>query len=276
MAGGHVRICMLRRDDADSCQVLSGDHSIYDIRGRIQLLRIAVLLYRILAIQQTQLPSDAVPLGSQRVFSSGTTITVMEDYIIKHVDLQKQRHLIDQLSELQRMYKATAGSKHLIRSKGGPYIRTKYTVSLYPFGEQLWPENLPARITSLAQLQAAIRCILLALKDLHAVNFAHTDIRWPNVIKCSNSAFCLIDLETAVDLDCKWSDAKHGPRRICWPDRILTRGKYTEKSDLMLVGQMLKQPELPSLDESGHLFAKQLLAKSISLERALHHVWLQP
>ena len=227
-------------------------------------------------LQQTQLPSDAVPLSSQRVFCSGTTITVMEDYVIKHVDLQEQRHLVDQLSELQKMYKATAASQHLIRSKGGPYIRTKYTVSLYPVGEQLWPENIPTRITSLAQLQAAIRCTLLALKGLHAANFAHTDIRWPNVIKCSNNTFCLIDLETAVELGCKWSVAKHGPRRICWPEKILTRGKYTEKSDLMLVGQMLKQPELPSLNESGDLFAKQLLAKSISVESALHHVWLGP
>ena len=267
---------MLHRDDADSCQVLSGDHSIYDIRGRIQLLRIAVLLYRILAIQQTQLPSDAVPLGSQRVFSSGTTITIMEDYVIKHVDLQKQSHLVDQLPELQKMYKATAASKHLIRSKGGPHIRTKYTSNLYPLGEQLWPENIPTRIASLAQLQAAIRCILLALKDLHAANYAHTDIWWPNVIKCSNNAFCLIDLETTVELGCKWSDAKHGPRRTCWPDNILTRGRYTEKSDLMLVGQMLKQPELPSLDESGDLLAEQLHAKSISVESALDHVWLQP
>ena len=44
----------------------------------------------------------------------------------------------------------------------------------------------------------------------------------------------------------------------------------------MLVGQMLKQPELPSLNEAGDLLAKQLLAKSISVESALHHVWLQP
>ena len=83
-------------------------------------LRIAVLLYRILAIQQTQLPSDAVQLGSQRVFSSGTTIAIMEDYVIKHVDLQKQKHLVNQLEELQKMYKATATSKHLIRSERGP------------------------------------------------------------------------------------------------------------------------------------------------------------
>ena len=87
----------------------------------------------------------------------------MEDYVIKHVDLQKQKHLVNQLEELQKTYKATATSKHLIWSERGPYIRTKYTVSLYPFGEQLWPEQLPARITSLAQLQAAVRCILIAL-----------------------------------------------------------------------------------------------------------------
>jgi len=267
---------MLRHDDPDSCQMLSGDHSIYDVRGRLELLRIAVLLYRILTIQQTQLPSNAVPLGSQQEFPSGTTITVMEDYVIKHVDLQKQPHLVDQLQELQKMYKATAASKHLIRSEDGPHIRTKYTVSLYPFGEQLWPQHILARITSLAQLQAAIKGVLLALKDLHAAKFAHTDIRWPNVIKCSNNAFCLIDLETAVELGCKWNDAKHGPKRICWPDEILTRGKYTAKSDLMLVGQMLKQPELPSLDESGAHFAEQLLAKAWSVESALDHVWLQP
>ncbi len=92
---------MLRRDDPDSCIGLSGDHNIYATRGRLELLRIAVLLYRILAIQQTQLPSDAVPLGSELEFTSGTTITFMEDYVIKRVDVEKQPHLVDQLVELQ-------------------------------------------------------------------------------------------------------------------------------------------------------------------------------
>ena len=77
-----------------------------------------------------------------------------------------------------------------------------------------------------------------------------------------------------MEMGCKMRSVV--PKRICWPDKILTRGKYTEKSGLMLVGRMLKQPELPSLDESGDPLAKQLLAKSISVESALHHVWLQP
>ena len=120
---------MLRRDDPDSCIVLSGDHNICATRGRLEHLRIAVLLYRILAIQQTQLPSDAVPLGSELEFTSGTTITFMENYVIKRVDVEKQPHLVDQLVELQEMYKATKASKYLIRCVEGPYIRTKYTVT---------------------------------------------------------------------------------------------------------------------------------------------------
>ena len=65
MAGSHVRVCMLRRDNPDSCLVLNGNHKTYAMRGRLQLLRIAVLWCDILAIQQTQVLSDAVPLGSE-------------------------------------------------------------------------------------------------------------------------------------------------------------------------------------------------------------------
>ena len=91
---------MLLRDDPDSCFLRSGDHSIYDIRGKLQLLRVAVLLYRILAIQQTQLPSDAVPLGSQLQFTSGATVNIMEEYTIKPVDIEQQLHLVDHLADL--------------------------------------------------------------------------------------------------------------------------------------------------------------------------------
>ena len=267
---------MLRRDAPDSCCVLSDDHNIYTVRGRLELLRVAVLLYRILAIQQTQLPDDAVPLGSELEFSSGTTITVMEDYIIKRVDIQKQPHLIGQLAELQKMYKATRHSQHLIRSEEGLHICTaRYTVVLSPFGDQLLSGSVSTRITSLAQLQAAIRCILLALKDLHAASFAHTDIRWPNVIKCSDDAFCLIDLETAVKLGCKGNIGKHGPHRNAWTENTLTGGRYTAESDLQLVGQLLTEPGLPPLGESGSLLAEELMAKSVSLQGALCHVWLQ-
>ena len=148
------------------------------------------------------------------------------------------------------MYKATKAGKlkHLIQSLEGPHILTNYTVTLSSFGDQLGSGYVSVRITSLAQLQAAIRCVLLALKDLHAAHFAHTDIQWPNVLRCSNDAFCLIDLETAVKLGCRWSTRQHGPHRNGWRNNTLTRGKYTAESDLTLVGQLLTAPGLPPLE----------------------------
>ncbi|KAL3148650.1 hypothetical protein ABBQ38_014071 [Trebouxia sp. C0009 RCD-2024] len=114
------------------------------MRGRLQLVCIAILLYRILAIQQTQLPSDAVPLAIVLEFSSGTKITVLEDSVIERVDIEKQPLLVERLAELQKLYKATRGSKHLIGSEEGPHIHKKYTVILSPFGEQLGPGYLPS------------------------------------------------------------------------------------------------------------------------------------
>ena len=239
------------------------------MRG-VELVRIAVLLYRILAIQQTQLPSNAVPVASVLEFSSGTKITVMEDYVIKRVDIEKQPLLVDRLTELKELYKATRASKRLIGSEEGPHIHRKYTVILSPFGEQLGPGYLSCRMQSLAQLQAAIRFILLALRDPHAAS--HTDISWPDVIKCSNETFCLINLETAMILGCKWSVRQH---RVSWTNDTLTQGRSAAGSDLALAGQLLTEPGLPPLGESGNHFAEELMAKSLSLQQALHHVWHQ-
>ena len=180
---------MLRRDDPNSCVVLSADHTIYTTRRKLQLLCIAVLLYRILAIQQTQLPDDAVQLGDELEFTSSTTSTDIEGSVIKLVDLEKQRYLIDQLAALQQLYRATKASKHLIWSEDGPRKRNKYTVTASPFGEQLRSGSAALKITSLAQLQAAISCILLALKNHHVVTFAHTDIHRPKVINAAMPSF---------------------------------------------------------------------------------------
>ena len=124
----------------------------------------------------------------------------MEDSIIKHVDHEKQPHLVDQLAALQQLYRATKASEYLIRSEDGPQICTKHS-HLSPFDDQLGSGSVANRIVSVTQLQAAIRCILLALKDLHAATFAHTNIWWPNVMKCRNTMVCLGDLETLQKLN---------------------------------------------------------------------------
>ena len=46
------------------------------------------------------------------------------------------------------------------------------------------------------------RCILHALKVLHQAGFAHTDLRWENIILQHAGQWVLIDLEFACELDC--------------------------------------------------------------------------
>ncbi len=45
------------------------------------------------------------------------------------------------------------------------------------------------------------RCILHALKVLHQAGFAHTDLRWENIILQHAGQWVLIDLEFACELD---------------------------------------------------------------------------
>lgn len=166
------------------------------------------------------------------------------------------------------MYKATTASKHLIRSENGPDIHIKYTVIISPCGV-----HLSVSIKAKAQLQAAVRCMLLALENLHAAKFANTDIRCD---KCSHNAFCLTDLETAVGLGCKWDVSRHDPRRVSWSQITLTDDRYTAESDMGLEGQLLTHPALRALEQSDNHFYKELMDKALSLQQALQHVWLQP
>lgn len=55
-------------------------------------------------------------------------------------------------------------------------------------------------IPDLPTSRQAVQHVLLDLQELHAVQAAHTDVRWPNLIQSRTGAFFLIDLEAAVPL----------------------------------------------------------------------------
>ena len=93
---------------------------------------------------------------------------------------------------------------------------------------------------------------------------------------CSCSLLCFLGLSASF-AQCMliWNVTKHGPKRNAWTENTLTRGRYTAESDLALAGQLLTEPGLPPLSELGSCFAEALMAKSLSLQGALHHGWLQ-
>ena len=67
-------------------------------------------------------------------------------------------------------------------------------------------------------------------------------------------------------LGCKWDVSRHGHKRVSWSQTTLTDDRYTAESDLDLVEQLLTDPELPALEQSGNQFCKELISHSIDGE----------
>jgi hypothetical protein len=114
---------------------------------------------------------------------------------------------------------------------------------------------------------------LTGLQHLHKGQWGHGDVRWANVMCEERGRYRLIDLESAQKLNekTKGFDAK------AWGHQkeALEDGKFTAKSDLYMVGRMLKELNEPSvLDTVGEEFREALLSHSLTVEQALGHPWL--
>jgi hypothetical protein len=72
---------------------------------------------------------------------------------------------------------------------------------------RLVPIGASARLRHLHQLCYALRCVVGAIWEIHALGWLHTDIRWRNVVKITDVDWCVIDCYNA----CKASsqDAKN-------------------------------------------------------------------
>ncbi|KAL0018074.1 hypothetical protein WJX77_001729 [Trebouxia sp. C0004] len=72
---------------------------------------------------------------------------------------------------------------------------------LEPVGQPVVSKHFDQRPQSSGELKKSIRCILHALEVLHQAGFAHTDLRWENIILQHAGQWVLIDLEFACELD---------------------------------------------------------------------------
>ena len=207
--------------------------------------------------------------------SPGTSIQILDGYVIKVIQLEQQPHVRKQANFLSQLYKDTCTCSFLINAKEPAKLhRTKWSIQLTPHGQEL---HRPARfITDLTIPRRAISHVLKGLQAMHIAKVAHTNVRWENVIMTPGKAFRLIDLETAVPVDCKWDEAVHGPHRKCWKDigQVLQRGRFSVTSDLKLVSSLMRSPSLPQLDAAGEQLAVNLLTGIKTVEEALANPWI--
>ncbi|PNH10751.1 hypothetical protein TSOC_002466 [Tetrabaena socialis] len=247
-------------------------------RGKVAVIKAAMLVYGIIVQQQHHLPAGAQLMNS---VSSGEygSLLMGDRYVVKTVAWCRMWQLGAQLESLQQLYNSVDSCPYVVHALAGPVVvRGKYEVTLSPRGRSLTGSWRPA---DSEQLAAAIRCVLLGLRAIHAAGFGHADMRWSNVILVTASHFCIIDLELALPLGSPQGHRQPEETPAAWGDggAALVDGCFTAASDLFMVGRMLQHklaawPCNDSLDGAASL-AQKLVSKEISLDEALQHVWLQ-
>lgn len=168
--------------------------SLNSVSDKMRCILAALNVGRVLKYYREQdfLIPAAIPQGVfvQRA-QPGKLVKICYDYVIV-----KSTESEDRLNETKSFYRATAEVpylEHLYLDKNhadgffeGRNSGVRYLyIYLKPFGQTIIPE-------SPQELKIALLCILKCIKALHAANYFHTDIRWPNVVRYESSFF-LID-----------------------------------------------------------------------------------
>ena len=232
-----------------------------------------MVCFGIILQQCNQLPQDYLRLGCQLKYSNQTSITFMDGYVQKQVDLSQDGVTLkpEDISRLAKLYQDVLGSDYIGQVVKGPAIsrsRRHYTVSVKPCGHPLScaPSSTP-------QLKAAVRCWIMGLMKLHESGHGHGDIRWPNLIRVKDDHFCVIDLEGSVRLG---SSPTLNPCPKSWRNgEALESGVYTVQSDFWQVGKLLDDTDLRD-DADGRELCQRILDRTLSGANILLHKWFKP
>lgn len=215
-AGSLVQFCCIRpcrQGDmtgifCDNKHTLCLTSDILDVdepQDRLRFVLIVINAFRILVASRSAAPSQGAHGLFQKIERpSGTLIMFCGDYVEKTYSIISLSHataglnndaFYELLQNLQRSapefleHPSQASAKFSLRK----YRDNSICVQMIPSGFSLGPTNID-------EFRAAIRCVLLGLKVLHAMGWIHNDVRWPNVVKVTADHWCLIDLDHARQL----------------------------------------------------------------------------
>lgn len=75
-----------------------------------------------------------------------------------------------------QVYDAVRDVHGIVHAKESPHVSNgEYVVDLTPLAYHKMPKDEE-------ELRAAVKVVLVALKELHSRGFVHRDIRWPNIL----------------------------------------------------------------------------------------------
>jgi serine/threonine protein kinase len=102
---------------------------------------------------------------------------------------------------------------------------------------EIRPVCLQVLPASVDELCVAIRCVVTALRGLHAQGYVHRDVRWPNVLR-DRDLWLLSDFELAA------RDGEHLPSNSVNPEylppEVNACRPYSTAGDMFCVGRLIR------------------------------------
>ena len=199
------------------CNIKSSSKRADLIRQSINCLRYLSTLY------------DHIPRACGRAFETDGRIRFYKDYVEK--DILETDTAPDDLYKLLGEGNVPCAAK--VEKKRNRLIVTPLGIKIGKLGERL----------TRCEMLTAVRCVLKCLASLHASNFVHRDIRWPNIIRVYyfddsgetvvSCTYKVIDFEFAAVNDLELKVQGH------WFIDKLGKDNYKKIHDLKQVGKLI-------------------------------------
>ncbi|DBA89100.1 TPA: hypothetical protein ACH3X1_016273 [Trebouxia sp. C0004] len=201
-------------------------------------------------------------------------IQFFDTFVQKRITFSNESWPVSRCQLMKTVYAASKTCPFLIHAQQPPHAsknRKQYVVDLEPVGQPVHSKYSDHKPCHVHQLKDSIRCILRALVVLHQAGFAHTDLRWENIILQRAGIWVLIDLEFACVLDTLPFTPNRHVRKVR-PE--LYEKPWAAVCDVILVGDLMDACHVPDLDGQGiELKCSMQAGKWNTAASVLEHLW---
>jgi hypothetical protein len=231
VGGERLQFCAIVRS-ASGALVLEDASDIFNLRvelDRLRIVRVTFNMFRVLVALRRRMPAKVPPLYTAQARSDGTSITIMDDHVLK-VCWPAPAEVYACLEEgSSTALPCSIRIKSNVVPPGGNGVTH---LKIQPVCTDMLPD-------SEVNLQRAVMCVLRALAAFHARGFVHRDVRWPNLLRDPNCGdYLLSDFELASRHGTCLPPRFHGLQSF--PPETRSSGAYTAPGDVWHVGQLVR------------------------------------
>ncbi|KAL3132969.1 hypothetical protein ABBQ38_006880 [Trebouxia sp. C0009 RCD-2024] len=248
--------------------------SLVTLEDRLQIVWIAVQSYWVMKAQAEQVPSVLLPVGHTNI-TTFSKVQIFDSFVQKRITFSDEAWPPNRCQLMEKIYAASKDCPFLIHAKQPPHASQngkEYIVDLEPVGQPVLSKHFDQRPQSSGELKKSIRCILHALKVLHQAGYAHTDLRWENIILQHAGQWVLIDLEFACVLNSVPFTPTGHTRNV--RSELYTQ-PWSRSCDLVLVGDLIEACHVQNLGDQGIELKDRMQAGQCNTAASvLEHPWL--